>query len=60
MSYMELKTLPETIFHGPRGLETLIASGNLFNQVPKALSYAKNLKRLVLDENPITNLEGEK
>ncbi|XP_070067034.1 leucine-rich repeat neuronal protein 1 isoform X3 [Drosophila virilis] len=59
MSYMELKTLPETIFHGPRGLETLIASGNLFNQVPKALSYAKNLKRLVLDENPITNLEGE-
>lgn len=58
ISYMELKTLPETILHGPRDLETLIASGNLFEEVPKALVYAKNLKTLVLDENPIHNLEG--
>ncbi|XP_034491036.1 leucine-rich repeat neuronal protein 1 [Drosophila innubila] len=59
ISYMELKTLPDTILHGPRDLDTLIASGNLFDKLPKALMYAKNLKTLVLDENPITNLEGD-
>ncbi|XP_017858004.1 PREDICTED: leucine-rich repeat-containing protein 15 [Drosophila arizonae] len=59
MSFMELSTLPDTILHGPRDLDTLILSGNLFKQVPKALSFSKNLKRLVLDENPIGNLEGE-
>ncbi|EDV98840.1 GH13381 [Drosophila grimshawi] len=58
ISYMELKTLPETIFHGPRDLETLIVSGNLFFELPNALSYAKNLKHLNLDDNPIKNLEG--
>lgn len=57
---MELKTLPETILHGPRDLDTLIASGNLFEKLPQALKYATNLKTLVLDENPITNLEGDK
>ncbi|KAH8306670.1 hypothetical protein KR044_006293, partial [Drosophila immigrans] len=58
ISYMELKTLPQTLLHGPQDLHTLIASGNLFNELPKALDSAKNLKRLVLDENPIGNLEG--
>ncbi|XP_062136128.1 LOW QUALITY PROTEIN: leucine-rich repeat transmembrane neuronal protein 3 [Drosophila sulfurigaster albostrigata] len=59
ISYMELKTLPETIFHGPQDLDTLIVSGNLFDKIPKAFDYADNLKRLVLDENPIGNLEGD-
>lgn len=57
---MELEILPDTIFHGPRDLETLILTGNLFKELPKALSYSKNLKRLVLDDNPIGNLEGQK
>ncbi|KAM8715419.1 hypothetical protein ACLKA7_002468 [Drosophila subpalustris] len=59
ISYMELSALPETILHAPRDLETLIASGNLFDKLPKALKFATNLKTLVLDENPITNLEGD-
>ncbi|XP_033150555.1 leucine-rich repeat-containing protein 15-like, partial [Drosophila busckii] len=59
ISYMKVMTLPETIFHGPQKLEDLIASGNLFIELPKALSFAVNLKRLVLDENPIQNLEAK-
>ncbi|KAH8246779.1 hypothetical protein KR038_010359, partial [Drosophila bunnanda] len=59
ISYLEIEDLPETVLHGPRDLDDLIASGNLFRQLPKALKYAKNLERLVLDENPIQNLEGD-
>ncbi|KAH8408153.1 hypothetical protein KR222_001115, partial [Zaprionus bogoriensis] len=59
ISSMEIDSLPDTIFHGPSELDTLIASGNLFTEVPEALSRAKNLHRLVLDDNPINNLEGE-
>ncbi|XP_020807240.1 phospholipase A2 inhibitor isoform X2 [Drosophila serrata] len=58
ISYLEIEDLPETVLHGPRDLDDLIASGNLFRQLPKALKYAKNLERLVLDENPIESLEG--
>uniref|UniRef100_A0A1I8PJH9 LRRCT domain-containing protein n=1 Tax=Stomoxys calcitrans TaxID=35570 RepID=A0A1I8PJH9_STOCA len=53
MSYMEISVLPETIFHSPNELETLILSGNLFHEVPKAFKWTKNLKKLVLDENPL-------
>ncbi|KAH8249792.1 hypothetical protein KR032_012380 [Drosophila birchii] len=58
ISYLEIEDLPDTILHGPRDLDDLIASGNLFRQLPNALKYAKNLERLVLDENPIASLEG--
>lgn len=57
---MEIDSLPDTILHGPSELDTLIVSGNLFTEVPKALSYAKNLHRLVIDENLFVSLEGEK
>lgn len=57
---MEIDSLPDTIFHGPSELDTLIASGNLFREIPKALSYAKKLQRLVIDENLFVTLEGEK
>ncbi|XP_075166203.1 tsukushi [Haematobia irritans] len=53
MSYMEISALPETIFHSPNELETLLLSGNLFHEVPAALKWAKHLKKLVLDENPL-------
>ncbi|XP_033236552.1 lumican isoform X1 [Drosophila pseudoobscura] len=59
ISYMEIKTLPQTLLHGPRDLETLIAAGNLFSKLPDALSFAKNLARLVLNENPIEDLQGD-
>ncbi|KAH8281839.1 hypothetical protein KR054_003193, partial [Drosophila jambulina] len=58
ISYLEIEDLPETVLHGPRDLDDLIASGNLFRQLPEALKYAKNLERLVLDENPIESLVG--
>ncbi|XP_058980989.1 leucine-rich repeat neuronal protein 1 [Musca domestica] len=51
MSFMELSDLPETIFHSPNKLETLLLSGNLFREIPVALKWVKNLKKLVLDEN---------
>lgn len=57
---MEIDSLPETIFHGPSELDTLIASGNLFREIPDALSHAKQLRRLVIDENLFVSLEGEK
>ncbi|XP_016964229.1 lumican [Drosophila biarmipes] len=56
VSYMEIDDLPETILHGPRDLETLIAAGNLFHQLPKALCRATNLTSLVLNQNPIDSL----
>ncbi|KAI8042448.1 hypothetical protein M5D96_003761 [Drosophila gunungcola] len=59
ISYMEIDDLPETVLHGPRDLETLIAAGNLFKQLPKALKYATNLTSLVLNENPIESLVGD-
>ncbi|XP_034668539.1 leucine-rich repeat-containing protein 15 [Drosophila subobscura] len=59
ISYMELATLPQTILHGPRDLETFIAAGNLFHELPKALTFAKNLASLVLNENPIEDLQGD-
>ncbi|XP_030384114.1 leucine-rich repeat neuronal protein 3 [Scaptodrosophila lebanonensis] len=59
ISYMEINSLPDTLLHGPRDLETLIAVGNLFTELPKTLSSAVNLKSLTLDENPIQNLENK-
>ncbi|XP_017075636.2 leucine-rich repeat neuronal protein 3 [Drosophila eugracilis] len=56
VSYMEIDDLPDTILHGPRDLETLIAAGNLFHKLPKALERATNLTSLVLNQNPIENL----
>lgn len=60
MSFMELSELPDSLFHGPRDLETIIFTGNLFKELPDDLHLAPNLRELVLDENPIGNLTGEK
>lgn len=57
---MELKELPEHIFHRPRQLESLNLTGNLFTTVPEALQYAINLKFLSLDENPIVEFNETK
>lgn len=60
MSRMELKSLPEDIFHPLRALKILKLEGNLFKTVPHALTYALNLKELSLDENPIGDLTAER
>lgn len=53
---MELSELPDDIFHRPIDLETLILTGNLFRTLPAAISRARHLKKLILDENPLTGL----
>lgn len=60
MSYMELKTLPEHIFHAPRELTSINLTGNLFKTLPQALEYAINLVELVMDENPIEEFSRNK
>lgn len=60
MSFMELEELPDYLLHGPRDLETIILTGNLFDELPDDLNLSPNLRELVLDENPIGNLTGEK
>ncbi|XP_053951291.1 leucine-rich repeat-containing protein 15 [Anastrepha ludens] len=59
MSFMELEELPDNLLHGPRDLETIILSGNLFDELPDDLDLAPNLRVLILDENPIADLIGE-
>ncbi|KAH8410662.1 hypothetical protein KR009_011321 [Drosophila setifemur] len=56
ISYLEIDEIPETVLHGPRDLDTLIAAGNLLKKLPEGLKYAQNLVHLVLNENPIANL----
>lgn len=56
---MELEALPELFLHGPRELETLNLSGNLFKTIPSELKSGLNLKVLNLDENPMISF-GEK
>lgn len=51
MSDMELKTLPQNIFHAPRNLKTLDLSGNLFEKIPEALEHAIELVSLNIDDN---------
>lgn len=57
---MELKNIPDTMFHSPIELETLILTGNLFQTIPSALERTRKLKKLVLDENPLKNFEKDK
>lgn len=57
MSALQLKKLPEHLFHASRTLEVLNLSDNGLHHVPEALQYAINLKELTLDNNPINNLE---
>lgn len=56
MSDMELKTLPEHIFHTPRLLKTLNLSGNLFTKIPEAIEHALSLVTLNLDDNIIERI----
>lgn len=57
MSSLQLKKLPEHLFHASRTLEVLNLSDNGLHHVPEALQYAINLKELTMDNNPINNLE---
>jgi len=51
-----LRTFPEHLLHTPRFLEVLNLSSNLFATVPQALEDSHTLKKLYLDENPITEI----
>lgn len=56
LSYMQLEAIPQYLLHTPRGLQYLNLTGNLLSEVPQALSYAKALTWLSLDENPISSI----
>lgn len=58
LSYMELRTLPDTLLHVPRDLRTLNLTGNILTKVPEAFHYAQNLVELILDENPMEQIGG--
>lgn len=55
-----MEKLPDTILHSAKGLQTLDLSGNDFKELPKALNYAKHLRTLFLNNNPLHDLENEK
>lgn len=59
MSFMELRTIPEHMFHAPRALHTLNLTGNLFTILPEAIYYARNLVHLNLNDNPFVHIGGE-
>lgn len=59
LSYMELSSVAEDIFHRPLGLEIVNLTGNLLTDIPQALRWANNLVELHLDENPFKSIEGE-
>ncbi|XP_035903395.1 leucine-rich repeat neuronal protein 3-like isoform X1 [Anopheles stephensi] len=56
LSYMELEDIPKYLFHTPQRLQYLNLTGNLLQIVPPALTYAKGLKWLSVDENPISSI----
>lgn len=60
LSYMELSSLPEHIFHAPRQLISLNLTGNLFKTIPGALQYAVNLNELIFDENILEDISRNK
>lgn len=60
VSNMELKELPEHLLHTLNRLKVLHLGGNLFERLPSALGYAQSVEFLNLDENPLTNLTGDK
>lgn len=59
LSYMELDSIADDIFHRPLGLQVVNLTGNLLTEIPGALRWATHLETLLLDENPIKNIEGE-
>lgn len=59
LSYMELTSISDDIFHRPLGLKVVNLTGNLLTEIPEALRWATHLETLLLDENPIKNIEGE-
>lgn len=59
LSFMELRSIPEYMFHAPRALHTLNLTGNLFTKLPEALHSAINLVELNLNDNPFEHIGGE-
>lgn len=60
MSRNELRELPAEIFHPLKALRVIDLQGNLFERIPtKALLYARNVRELSLDDNPIGDLDAE-
>lgn len=56
LSFMELRTIPDYMFHAPRSLHTLNLTGNLFTVIPEALHFAPNLVQLNLNDNPFVHI----
>lgn len=56
LSMMELGSIPTHLLHSPRGLKTLNLTDNLLTEIPEALTFAKNLENLYLDNNLIPRL----
>ncbi|XP_054277969.1 leucine-rich repeat neuronal protein 2-like [Macrosteles quadrilineatus] len=56
LSSTSLRTFCEHVLHTPRFLEVLDLSRNLFKTVPQTLEDSHSLKKLFLDENPISEI----
>uniref|UniRef100_A0A1B0CYS2 Uncharacterized protein n=1 Tax=Phlebotomus papatasi TaxID=29031 RepID=A0A1B0CYS2_PHLPP len=56
LSMMELGSIPTHLLHSPRALKTLNLTDNLLTEIPEALTFAKNLENLYLDNNLIPRL----
>lgn len=59
LSYMELQTISDEMFHRPAKLKILDLRGNLLTDLPRALQWAVNVENLTLDNNPIRSIEGD-
>lgn len=57
ISSAQLKTLPPTLLHGPMHLKVLDLSNNFFTDVPMTLGEAHSLEELVLNDNPISEID---
>lgn len=59
LSFMELRQIEDSMLHAPRELRVLNLTGNLFFEIPEAISFAKNLVELILDDLPIEHIGGK-
>lgn len=60
LSGLELTDLPLDIFYAVRTLEFLNLARNNFSRIPDSLIDCVNLKELILDGNPLNNLDDYK
>lgn len=60
MSQMEIEMLPDEFLHSLTELETFNISDNQLTEIPETLRYATKLNTLILDDNPIEQIGGQK